>query len=141
MRAFTIRTRVFVKEQGVPKQAEIDPDDKYAIHFLAFAGAKAIGTARVVMDQNIAKIGRMAVLKSHRRKGVGTKLLERAIGTAQKRGARRIYLHAQVSAIGFYRAMRFSCVGPVFQEAGIPHQKMIIKVRRADSKTKMFFLR
>jgi ElaA protein len=113
----------------VPKQEEMDPDDKHAIHFLAFAGVQAIGTARVVMHQGSAKVGRMAVLKSHRRKGVGTKLLKRAIGTAQKRGARRIYLHAQVSAIGFYRAMRFSCVGPVFHEAGIPHQKMIMKVR------------
>jgi predicted GNAT family N-acyltransferase len=126
--AFSIRNRVFVEEQGVPEQIEIDLNDKRAIHFLAFSRGKAIGTTRVIMYHGSAKIGRMAVLKSYRRKGIGTKLLKRAVETAQKRGARKIYLHAQVSVIGFYRAMRFSCVGRVFQEAGIPHQKMILKV-------------
>jgi predicted GNAT family N-acyltransferase len=80
------------------------------------------------MRQGSAKIGRMAVLKSHRGKGVGTKLLSRAIGTARRRGAQKICLHAQVPVIGFYQAMGFSCTGPVFQEAGIPHRKMILKM-------------
>ena len=126
--AYAIRDRVFVKEQGVPQQMERDLNDKQAIHFLAFTRRKAIGTARVVIRRKSAKIGRMAVLKSHRRNGVGSKLLNRAVETAQKRGAQKIYLHAQVSAIGFYQAMHFSCVGPVFQEAGIAHQKMTMTV-------------
>jgi predicted GNAT family N-acyltransferase len=126
--AFAIRTRVFVREQGVPEQIEIDRADKHATHLLVFAAGKAVGTARVVMRQGSAKIGRMAVLKSHRGKGVGTKLLSRAIGTARRRGAQKICLHAQVPVIGFYQAMGFSCTGPVFQEAGIPHRKMILKM-------------
>jgi len=113
----------------VPEQTEIDCDDKHAIHFLAFAEGKAVGTARVVIHPRSAKIGRMAVLKSHRGKGVGSKLLRRAIATARQRGARKIYLHAQVPVIGFYQTLRFSCAGPVFQEAGIPHRKMILKMR------------
>jgi len=62
-KAYTIRTRVFVREQGVPEKIEMDRDDKRAIHFLAFASGKAVGTARVVMHRGNAKVGRMAVLK------------------------------------------------------------------------------
>ena len=124
-KAYTIRTRVFVKEQGVPEEIEIDRDDKRAFHFLAFEAGKAVGTARVVMRQGSAKIGRMAVLKSYRGRGIGTKLLKRAIVMAKKQDAQKIYLHAQLPVIGFYEAMAFQCVGPVFKEAGIPHRKMV----------------
>jgi predicted GNAT family N-acyltransferase len=125
-KAFTIRMRVFVREQGVPEEIELDRDDQRAIHFLAFAGPRAVGTARVVLHRDSAKIGRMAVLKSYRGQGVGKKLLERATETAKKWGAKSIYLHAQVPVIGFYQRMGFHCVGPVFEEAGIPHRKMIL---------------
>lgn len=124
--AFAIRKRVFVREQGVPEEIEMDRDDERAIHFLAFENNQAVGTARVVMHQGSAKIGRMAVLRNYRRKGIGTKLLRRTIVTARKRAAQNIYLHAQVPVIGFYEAMAFRCVGPIFQEAGIPHRKMVL---------------
>jgi predicted GNAT family N-acyltransferase len=125
-KAFAIRMRVFVREQGVPEEIEMDRDDERAIHFLAFDSGKAVGTARLVIHQRSAKIGRMAVLKNCRRKGIGTKLLRRAIVTARRRGAQKIYLHAQVPVIGFYEAMAFRCVGPVFKEAGIRHRKMVL---------------
>jgi predicted GNAT family N-acyltransferase/gamma-glutamylcyclotransferase (GGCT)/AIG2-like uncharacterized protein YtfP len=126
-KAFAIRMRVFVKEQGVPAEIELDRDDKRAIHLLATASGKAVGTARVVVRSRGAKIGRMAVLKSWRRKGVGAKLLERAVATARRLGAQEIYLHAQVPVIGFYEKMGFRCVGRIFDEAGIPHRKMILQ--------------
>jgi predicted GNAT family N-acyltransferase len=129
-KAYTIRTCVFVKEQGVPEEIELDRDDKRAFHFLAFTAGKAVGTARVVMHRGTAKIGRMAVLKSYRGRGIGTKLLKRAIVMAKRQDAQKIYLHAQVPVIGFYEAMAFRCVGPVFEEAGIPHRKMILVGRR-----------
>lgn len=125
-RAFAIRMRVFVKEQGVPEEIELDRDDERATHLLAVAGEKSIGTARVVVRRGSAKIGRMAVLKSYRRRGVGKQLLKRAIATATRQGAGKIYLHAQVSVIGFYEKMGFRCAGPVFDEAGIAHRKMIL---------------
>jgi predicted GNAT family N-acyltransferase/gamma-glutamylcyclotransferase (GGCT)/AIG2-like uncharacterized protein YtfP len=125
-KAFAIRMRVFVKEQGVPPEIELDRDDKRAIHFLATVGGRAVGTARVVIRHGGAKIGRMAVLKSYRRKGVGKTLLKRAIVNARKQGAETIYLHAQVPVIEFYEKMGFRCVGPVFDEAGISHRKMIL---------------
>jgi predicted GNAT family N-acyltransferase len=125
--AYAIRIRVFVREQGVPRAIELDDDDCTAMHFLATVGTRAVGTARVVMHRGAAKIGRMAVLKSYRRRGVGTKLLRRAILAARRMSARKIYLHAQVAVAGFYQRMNFLSVGPVFDEAGIAHRKMILR--------------
>ena len=125
--AFRIRMRVFVQEQGVPQDIELDCDDQRAIHFLAFTSTKAVGTARLVRHGHGAKIGRMAVLKNQRRKGVGRKLLKRAIEAARHLGAQKIYLHAQVPVIGFYEMWGFVGAGPVFEEAGIPHRKMVWK--------------
>ena len=124
-RAYAIRIRVFVKEQNVPREVELDADDGRAIHFLAMDCVRTIGTARVVLRRHAAKIGRMAVLKSWRRKGVGAKLLTRAIAQARKMKARKIYLHAQVAVSGFYQRMNFHACGPVFDEAGIAHRKMV----------------
>jgi predicted GNAT family N-acyltransferase len=126
-RAFAIRLRVFVKEQGVPREIELDSDDERALHLLAYFGERAVGTARVVVEREAAKIGRMAVLKSRRGKGVGSKLLKRAIKVAQEKGAKRIFLHAQVPVVGFYEKLGFRCTGRVFMEAGIPHRKMVLK--------------
>jgi predicted GNAT family N-acyltransferase len=126
-KAFAIRIRVFVKEQRVPREIELDQDDRRAIHFLAVAAGRPVGTARVVMRRGSAKIGRMAVLKSSRRKGVGTMLLRRAIAAAKSLQARKIYLHAQVAVIQFYERLGFRCVGKIFDEAGIPHRKMTLK--------------
>ena len=127
VQALTIRILVFVREQGVPAEIELDTDDQRAIHFLAIKLAKAVGTARVVMRRGDAKIGRMAVLKSYRRKGIGAALLKRAILSAKRLHARRIYLHAQVPVIEFYQRMGFRAVGRVFDEAGIAHRKMILR--------------
>jgi len=123
---FTIRIRVFVREQRVPVEIELDADDQHAIHFLATSSGKAVGTARVVMRHGDAKIGRMAVLKSYRRRGVGAALLKRAVLAAKRLRARRIYLHAQVAVTGFYERMGFRAVGRVFDEAEIAHLKMIL---------------
>lgn len=126
-KAFAIRLRVFVREQGVPEEVELDSDDWRAIHFLAIGSGRTIGTARLVIRRGSAKIGRMAVLKSHRGKGVGRKLLQRAIAAAEKFGAKRIYLHAQVAVMAFYEKSGFRPIGPVFEEAAIPHRKMIYR--------------
>jgi predicted GNAT family N-acyltransferase len=126
-RAFAIRMRVFVKEQKVPAEIELDEDDAHAMHLLALVGEKAVGTARIVFHGGRAKIGRMAVVKTYRKNGVGRRLLRRAVAIARRRTPRTIYLNAQVAVIGFYEKMGFQCRGPIFDEAGIPHRKMILK--------------
>lgn len=124
--AFSIRLRVFVAEQGVPREVELDADDKKATHFLAYVRERAVGTTRLVFSRREAKIGRMAVLKRYRGKGVGKLLLRRAVRWAGKSGAKAVSLHAQVPVIGFYEKMGFRCVGRSFMEAGIPHRKMVL---------------
>ena len=126
VQALAIRIRVFVQEQRVPAEIELDSDDQRAIHFLAIKSGKVVGTARLVMKHGDAKIGRMAVLKTYRRKGIGAALLKRAVAAATRQRARRIYLHAQVAVIGFYQRLGFRTVGQVFDEAGIAHRKMIL---------------
>jgi len=133
--AYDIRMRVFVQEQGVPAEIELDRDDNRAIHFLALVSGKPAGTARLVKNRGAVKIGRMAVLKPFRRKGVGKTLLRQAIATAKKLHANKIYLHAQVAVTGFYEKQNFRCAGPIFDEAGIPHRKMVLKNKKADSKS------
>jgi len=125
-RAFSIRVRVFVREQGVPREIELDSEDRRAIHYLAFIGDRAVGTTRVLIQRGEAKIGRMAVLKSYRSRGIGRALLRRAVSLARKNDVKAIFLHAQVPVIGFYKKMGFRCVGRTFTEAGIPHRKMTL---------------
>lgn len=126
VQALAIRIRVFVQEQRVPAEIELDRDDQQALHFLALISTRPVGTARLVMRHGNAKIGRMAVLKSYRRTGVGSALLRRAVGAAHRLRARKTYLHAQAAVMGFYERMGFCPVGRVFSEAGIPHRKMIL---------------
>ena len=123
-RAFEIRRVVFLVEQQVPPDLEYDADDQQAIHVLASAADEAVGTGRIVFHPDHARVGRMAVLADHRNRGVGRAILEELLRAARERGARRIVLHAQVQAIGFYESLGFSPFGDVFDEAGIPHRLM-----------------
>jgi predicted GNAT family N-acyltransferase len=88
------------------------------------SGDAAVGTGRIVFRPDSAKIGRMAVLQTWRRRGVGRALLNTLIRIAAERQASRLVLHAQVHAIPFYTAHGFQVVGEEFEEAGIPHRRM-----------------
>ena len=121
-RASPIRFTVFVEEQRVPIEIEWDDQDATSLHALAYSDAgDAIATGRLLPDGHI---GRMAVLKESRGKGVGGAILERLISVARKRGDQQIELFAQTHALAFYRAYGFVEHGEVFEEAGIPHQAM-----------------
>lgn len=119
-----LRRIVFIEEQGVSEADELDGLDDNCLHLLARDGAKPVGTARVLFDGEVAKIGRVCVLKSHRGTGLGAGLIRAALAEAKGR-ARRARLGAQVHALGFYEALGFTAVGPVFDDAGIPHRDMV----------------
>jgi N-succinyldiaminopimelate aminotransferase len=135
-KAFAIRTKVFVKEQGVSEELELDADDQKAIHLLAWMNNQAAGAARIVIRGKTAKIGRMAVLKRFRNRGIGTRLLTKALAVAEKKNAAEIFLNAQVPVIGFYEKLGFRATGSVFDEAGIPHRKMIFQRKKASGTVK-----
>ena len=123
-RAYAIRRRVFIEEQGIDPGLERDIDDLSAIHVLALEGEQAVGCGRMVQSYRGAKIGRMAVLPDWRGRGVGRLVLDYLVAAAREAGAPRIYLHAQVAVEDFYLKCGFGPIGAVFEEAGIPHRLM-----------------
>ena len=121
-----IRLAVFVEEQGVPAELEMDEMDEHCVHALAFEGKTAVATGRLLPDGHI---GRMAVMKPWRGRGVGGALLRRLVQAARERGDEAVLLSAQVHALGFYRAHGFAPYGAVYEEAGIAHQAMRLGLR------------
>jgi len=120
--AAPIRFAIFVGEQNVPPGIELDDMDEKSLHAVAFDDAgKAIGTGRLLPE---GKIGRMAVVKEWRRRGIGADLLEALVGEARRRGLAEVKLSAQLQAAEFYRAHGFIAEGKVYEEAGILHQAM-----------------
>jgi len=125
--AYAIRHAVFVEEQGIPAELEIDDYDPIGEHVLAFVDDQCIATARIYLDEqdlSKAKIGRMAVLKEFRGQGIGTALLGEAIRVGMMQGASVFEVHAQQSATPFYAKLQFKPDGPIFDEVGIAHQRM-----------------
>jgi predicted GNAT family N-acyltransferase len=117
-----IRRAVFIDEQGVPEDLEWDAADAAAAHFLAVDDmGQAIGCARLLPD---GSIGRMAVLRGWRRRGVGRAMLEAALCAARAHGHAHVGLSAQTHASAFYARAGFVTVGEEYQEAGIPHVAM-----------------
>jgi predicted GNAT family N-acyltransferase len=124
-RAYAIRRRVFIEEQNVPEEIEMDADDEHAFHALAILDGVAIGCGRMLdHGDSEVKIGRMAVLREFRGTGVGAQILRFLIDRARARGLRKAILHAQLTAEGFYLKEGFNPVGGIFDEAGIAHRKM-----------------
>lgn len=117
-----IRREVFIMEQGVPAELELDDHDATARHFLALApDGEPIGTARLLPS---GRIGRVAVLSSWRGKGIGRVLMTEVLRAACEPGLPRPHLHAQVPTIPFYESLGFVVCGEGFEEAGIAHQPM-----------------
>jgi predicted GNAT family N-acyltransferase len=119
--ASPIRFTVFVEEQGVPREIELDEHDALSIHAVAFENQTAVATGRLLPDGHI---GRMAVLKDWRGRGIGGRMLEALIERARQRGDRQVALSAQVRAVPFYLANGFIPEGDEYLEAGIRHQAM-----------------
>ncbi len=116
-----IRYNVFVEEQKVPEELEIDGLDDKAKHVLAFVDSVQIGTGRILSDGHI---GRVAVLKDYRGLGIGKLIMKDLIKWAQNMNLERVWLSSQWHAHSFYLDLGFVCVGEIYKEAGIDHIKM-----------------
>ncbi len=116
-----VRTVVFIEEQLVTPEFEWDDIDANAQHLLAFNGEQAIGCLRIIDHQ---KIGRMAVLKAWRGKGVGMALLKDAINICRQHQSACIKLSAQTHAIGFYQKAGFKQISSEYCDVDIPHVDM-----------------
>ena len=130
--ARAVRTAVFIEEQAIPESEEWDEDDAQALHAVVtnLAGLP-LATGRLItsgLPRGEAKIGRMAVLRSSRGVRLGEQVLQALVGAARKQGVRTLRLHAQISAEAFYQRAGFAPEGPVFDEVGIPHIVMTLRL-------------
>lgn len=116
-----VRFQVFVDEQGVPSDMELDEFDPLSWHAAALRDGQVVGAGRLLPDGHI---GRMAVRADWRGQGIGTALLQALMAEAARRGMRRLALSAQTHAVDFYARFGFVPEGPEYQEAGLPHQAM-----------------
>lgn len=129
--ALNIRESVFVKEQNVPIELEMDEFDEIAQHFVAYLDGELAGTGRIYKDSNqkdSARLGRVAVLPHMRRKGVARAIIKELLEWALEEKICRVILHSQVTSIGLYKEFGFEVQGEDFEEAGISHTEMIINL-------------
>ncbi len=120
-----VRRMVFIEEQNIPPHLEWDDLDAACVHAVALdAQGCAIGTARLLPNGHI---GRIAVLKNWRRKGVGKELVNSLIVLNKLRGAQHTLLSAQLGAMSFYHTLGFVAEGEIYLDAEIPHQMMRLK--------------
>ncbi len=127
--AAPIRQAVFVMEQGVPEALELDDLDAVSEHWLASdEQGSAIATGRLTPDGHI---GRLAVLSPWRGQGVGALIVRDMLRHARDRGYEQVVLNAQTHALGFYQGLGFQAEGPVFDDAGLPHRRMVQRLTPA----------
>lgn len=128
--ATAVREAVFVREQNVPAEVEMDEHDVEAVHILVVdQNNEPVATARMIKEgEGVSRIGRMAVLFKYRGEGLGKLMLTELMQFAKRRRDKTIVLHAQSHAVGFYKKYGFSMQGEPFTEAGIPHVKMSAQV-------------
>lgn len=125
-----VRELVFVNEQHVPVELEWDGIDIDCVHALALnENGEPIGTGRLLPDGHI---GRMAVLKHWRGRGVGSQIMKLLMDEGSRRNHSGLILNAQVSAVPFYEQFGFISRGSVFEEAGIPHMEMVLDLSKGE---------
>jgi len=125
--AMQVRYAVFVEEQGVPHENEVDEYDKTAYHVVMTDNAnndKPIACGRLYFLDDIAKLGRVAVISEYRRKGFAIEICKELIYLAKSHGAKKVVLHSQTYVVPLYEKLGFKCVGDEFSEENIPHFKM-----------------
>ena len=121
----SIRRKVFVEEQNIPENIEMDDELVQSIYVCAILDKQYVGTARYRETSSGIKLERFAVLSEYRSLGIGRNLVQFMVDHLGK--SKNIYLHAQEEVVDFYLLLGFEKVDDRFYEAGIPHWKMIKK--------------
>lgn len=122
--ALALRIAVFVDEQNVPLEEEQDKYDEHAVHFGAWDGDHLIGTGRLVVIEQKGKIGRIAVSKEFRNRGVGRLIVETILDECRRENLTEAFLSSQVRVMGFYGLLGFIPEGEEYDDGGIPHKTM-----------------
>jgi predicted GNAT family N-acyltransferase len=123
--AYSVRRTVFVDEQQVPEEEEIDQFEDDATHIVLYDNEVPVGAARLRVLDGIGKLERICVLSSSRKNGAGKLLVNKLEEIAIEQGVSKLKLNAQTHAIPFYERLGYETVSDVFMDAGIPHVTMI----------------
>lgn len=123
--AIDIRYRVFTLEQGFAAEVDLDDKDSKSIHILVYESKLPIATARMFLEkEGTYHVGRLAVLKEYRHKGVGSYVLDVLATKAKELGGHELVLGSQIDKAGFYEANGFIKYGDIFDDANYPHIMM-----------------
>lgn len=122
--AYFIRTTVFVDEQKVPMEEEIDEYEKDAIHFIGYAENKVVAASRLRFVDGYGKLERICILKPYRGRSYGKQIIEQMENEISKNGYIKAKLHAQTHAKEFYEQLGYIVISDEFMDAGIPHVAM-----------------
>lgn len=122
--AFEIRNLVFVQEQGVPVEAELDQYERESDHVLVYFEQKPVGTGRLRVVEEYAKFERICVLADYRQYGLGKKIVHALETIALQKGLHKVKLHGQTQATAFYHKLGYETASDIFMEDGIPHVLM-----------------
>lgn len=121
----TIRRLVFQTEQGVEPELDFDGQDETSVQIIAYFDSQPVGTARIrYLNNQTAKIERLAVLSTARGQGIGKKIMEKAIEVVAQKNIQEVLIHAQEYIKGLHQQLGFEQEGEEFEEAGITHVKM-----------------
>lgn len=125
---YAVREAVFMGEQGVSEAEEWDGLDEICIHFLAGDAANPAGCARLLPRGDTAKVQRVAVMPAHRGTGLGRQIMRAVLDHARAAGFGQVVLDSQTHAIAFYERLGFAAHGAEFDDAGIPHRAMRLRL-------------
>jgi len=126
--AYRIRMEVFVNEQGVSPDVEIDEHEEDSIHVLVKYNGEPAGAGRIRVVEGVAKLERICVLAQFRKHGIGAAVMEELEEVAREADLSKAKLHAQTQAAGFYERLGYKADSDEFMEEGIPHIRMIKKL-------------
>ncbi len=123
--AIKLRFEVFVWEQRVPIEMEVDEYDRRCNHLVVLdKQQRVVGTLRLVSQGENVKMGRFVIRKSHRRRGLGTWMMQAVLKIAKQKGFQYMILEAQTYVVSFYENLGFEVTSEEFMDAGIPHKRM-----------------
>ncbi|WP_075981391.1 GNAT family N-acetyltransferase [Bacillus massilinigeriensis] len=122
--AFAVRREVFIHEQQVPEEEEIDQYENDSTHFVIYQDNRPIGAGRFRIVDGLGKVERICVLNDQRKTGAGKAIMNSIEDYAKKQGLSTLKLNAQTHAIPFYEGLGYEIISEEFLDAGIPHRAM-----------------
>jgi predicted GNAT family N-acyltransferase len=126
--AYSVRKTVFIHEQNVPAEEEIDQHEDEATHFVMYKDGSPVGAGRFRVFDHFGKVERICVLKEMRKSGAGKAIMNEIEIFASSQGLHKLKLNAQTHAIPFYSGLGYEIISEEFMDAGIPHKTMVKQI-------------